>query len=141
MLDRSLISARVAQASLRPIRPSSLAIFGKIALLCFQSIAHSFQFVILSISRTFCALRTLCEKHPGWVLRHAQIADFAFCVLNPMESRCFTMNPPNHFRITLFHRTLGGGGLNTSLSSPVRHFARLEAKLSLPVNSLLGGAW
>ena len=141
MLDRSPISARAVRPSLRPIQPSSLAILGKNAALCFQSIAHSFQFAIPSISRTFCALRTLCEKHPGvGIWQASQISDPTIRPLNPMESHCFTMNLHNHFRITLFHRIPGGGVLHTSSLSLIRHFARVNAKLVLPARSLLGGA-
>src|SRR5277367_6409680 len=108
----------------------------------FQSITHSFQFATPSISRTFCALRTLCQKHPGvGAAQISKIADPALRALNPIESRCFAISPRNHFRITLFHRTPGGGGLRTSPSSPIRHFARVNAKLVLPARSLLGGAW
>src|SRR5271168_748203 len=141
MLDRSPLSAGVTRPSFRPIRPTSLAIFDKNAALYFQSIAHSFQFVIPSISRIFCVLRTLCEKHPGVGIRQASQIAPLLRTLNPIESHCFTIDPRNHFRITLFHRPPGGGGLRTSPSSRIRHFARVNAKLILPARSLLGGAW
>jgi hypothetical protein len=42
--------------------------------------------------------------------------------LTPMESLCFTRYARNHFRITLFRDT-PGGGLRTFPKSLVRHFA------------------
>src|SRR5277367_2613213 len=103
MLDRSSISARATRPSLRPIQPSSLSTFDKNAVLCYQPLAHSSQFAISHISNIFCALRTLCEKHPGvGVPKHSEIADFAFSALNPMESYSFARHRCNRFRILLF---------------------------------------
>ena len=84
---------------------------------------------------------TLCEKHPGvGPVQSPQIAPLRR-PLNPMESHCFAKCVRNHFRITLFRKTPGGGGLRTSPLSPIRHFAHVNAKLILPARSLLGGAW
>src|SRR5271168_2220094 len=122
MLERSPISATATQPSLRPIRPPSLATFNKNAVLYFESFGHSSEFASSRIPNIFCALRTLCEKHPGvGPVQSPQIAPLRR-LLNPMESHCFAKYVRNHFRITLFRKTPGGGGLRTLSSPRIRHF-------------------
>src|SRR5271170_5550270 len=120
MLDRLFPTPHTSLPSHR----STLAKYSQNAFLCFQSITHSFQFATPSISRTFCALRTLCQKHPGvGAAQISKIADPALRALNPIESHCFTMHPCNHFRITLFHRPPRGWGsahFSSILHSPFR---------------------
>ena len=140
MLGGSLILAEATRSHYR-VWTFSPAAQRRNALLCFQSITHSLPFVIRHIPNIFCALRTLCEKHPGvGVATPFPIADFAFSVVTPMKSKRSTNNIRNHLRIKTFHDTPGGWGLRTCSSPRIRHFTRRKAKLSFPVRSFLGGA-
>jgi len=124
----------------------------KIPTLSFQHLPHSSKFVISSNNISFLALRTLCEKHPGWgstlATHHSPLAT---SFVMPKESNSCTHSyhnlPPNRLRITLLQETPGVGvrlsfpefpfrGTRESLpgASSLRH-ARKPRRLSITSRS------
>ena len=118
----------------------TLANFHKTASLRFRWLGHSsdFHFPLSLLPSADCA--TLCQK-PSGVGMLSPTAKSPFRPLTPMKSKRFAKIARNHFRMKTFRDTPGGGGIRTFPLQLVRHFAPLNAKLSIPARLSFGGAW
>jgi hypothetical protein len=104
----------VSLALANPICSSVFVVPVKMPTLCFQYLPHSSKFAMPPNNISFLALRTLCEKHPGWgstlATHHSSLAT---SFVTPKESNSCTHSyhnlPPNRLRITLLQETPGVG--------------------------------
>ena len=97
--------ATVRYHSILPVRNPDAP---RSASLCFLNVTHVLPSTVCRIPNLFCHLRTFGKKHSG-VVSISRTKRLTIPV-TPIESKCFTKNHSNLFRILLFRKHPGGGG-------------------------------